>query len=101
MRNVSRGVIDSLLPNGSAFALEQDGDFDLLLDGIADNAELVSIALSLMSKIRDPYYTPILSDLEHEYGIQTDSRLTENTRRDKLAAIVYRKKNTGSKEGTV
>jgi len=98
--NLSRSVYDALLPdNGSLWQLKQDGDFDKLLDGMSDNAELVTLFLQCISCVRDPFTTPILSDLEKEYGIQTDERLSEETRREQLAALVYTGTTNGSKDG--
>jgi hypothetical protein len=54
--------------------------------------------LDCLSCLRDPFRTPILSDLEREYGIVTDERLTEDTRRLQLASVIYQGENNGSKD---
>jgi hypothetical protein len=91
-----RKVMDSLLPPGAIWSPNSGSDFDRLLNGIALNHQQIYDFLNGLFKIRDPYETPYLSDLEKEYGITTDERLTEQTRRDQLAAIVYALRGTGS-----
>ena len=98
MPNLSRSVFDSLLPDGSFWHIAQDGNFDKLLDGMSDNVEDVILKLACLSCIRDPHTTPILSDLEKEFGINPDERLTDEERRQALAAKVYRGDCNGSKD---
>jgi hypothetical protein len=71
--------------------------FDLTLDAIGQIQEETTYSfLKDLAYIRDPYRTPYLSDLEKEYGIPTDSSLTEQERREQLAAIKYAKRGSGS-----
>lgn len=95
---LSRSVIDALIPYGSAWTPAQGGDLDKLYDGISANAEVVSTFLECLSYIRDPNLTPILDDLEREYGIPTNTNLTESQRRQFLAAVIYQGENNGSKD---
>ena len=92
----SKKLINSLLPNGSAFSVEQDSHLDMLLDGIADIADEVSDDIGSVGCVRDPHCTTMLSDLESEYGIQQSETLSDDVRRERLASFVYRKKNRGS-----
>lgn len=98
MPNLSRSVFDSLLPDGSFWHIAQDGYFDKLLDGMSDNVEDVILKLACLACIRDPHTTPILSDLEKEFGLNSDERLTDEERRQALAAKVYRGDCNGSKD---
>jgi hypothetical protein len=98
MPSLSRSVYDSLLPSGSFWKVKQGGDFDKLLEGMGDNTEDLINNIGCLACLRDPLTTPILSDLEKEYGIATDTRLTEEERRQALAAKVYRGNSNGSKD---
>lgn len=95
---LSRAVIDALLPDGSFWDVKPDGFFDLLLDALGENDDRIADDLCCIANIRDPFLTPILDDLEKEYGIQTDTNLTEAQRRGQLAALVYKGDNNGSKD---
>lgn len=97
MINLIKGAYESLLPDGPAHDQEVGGDTDLLLDGIAENETRVQEFLNTLTKIRDPFLTSILSDLEKEYGIISDNALTEEERRQNLAALVYATKGSGSR----
>lgn len=93
---ISRKVFTLLLPDGSIWNPEVDKDFDLLLDGMGDNAEGVRLFNEQLAFIRNPQKTPILSDLEKEYGISSDERLTEQERRDRLEV----QKTSNDSDGT-
>jgi hypothetical protein len=86
MSNISRAIIDALLPKGSLWIPELGADFDLLLDGIADNEEATRVFLEKLATIRDPLNTFILDDLEKEFGIVTDTSVAEADRRARLLA---------------
>lgn len=84
--NISRGTFDSLLPPGAAWSVEQDGDFDKFLDGISENSEEIREFLASLAFIRDCQNTPILSDLEKEYGLQLNDKLSLQDRIDRLSS---------------
>jgi hypothetical protein len=92
-----RDVIQALLPDGVIWNPVEGGFFDKLLKGIGDNTKSVYENLKQLAFVRDPSNTPILIDLEKEYGIVTDLRLTEEERRTALAAVKYAKPGTGSR----
>lgn len=69
-----------------------------LIMGMADNHTTVLEFLRSLTYIRDPRRTPILDDLEREYGIFPNVNLTDAERRNKLAAIKYARVGTGSKD---
>jgi len=85
-----------LFPKGSAWRPKIDGQFDKLVEGIAANEEFERAFLAGIARIRDPQTTPYLDDLEYEYGLIKDNRLTEAERRDQLQAIVYAIAGSGS-----
>lgn len=97
MPNLIKGAYEAMQPDGPIHAQEAGGDTDLLFDGIADNETRVQEFLATLAKIRDPFLTPVLADLEKEYGIITDLDLTEAERRENLAALVYATRGTGSR----
>lgn len=96
--SLSRAILDALLPDGSFWNVKTAGFYDLLMDALGENDDRLVNDLCCLSTLRDPFLTPILSDLEKEYGIQTDLNLTEEERRIQLAAIVYKGENGGSKD---
>jgi hypothetical protein len=91
-----KAVFDALLPDGSFWHYKPGGDFDKLISGMGDNAQAMFEFLGAIANQRDPYLTNMLSDLELEYGLLTDERLTEQDRRDQVAAIKFAKPGTGS-----
>lgn len=93
---ISRALIDSNLPEGSAWTPAPDGDFDNLLQGMAEGKEQSRESLALLARLRCPRTTPVLSDLEIEYGMIPDDRLSEQTRRDRLEATKTATDSTGA-----
>ena len=97
MSNISKKVFVSLLPPGPLWVVKPSGGLDQLLDGIALNSEAVNDFLDCLSCLRDPFTTPFLSDLEREYGSITSDNISEDVRRQRLAAEkVYPVVRTGS-----
>jgi hypothetical protein len=96
--NVTNGQfdLDNVSIPGTVPVVIKEGGFAQLISGSADNWEVVRAWLYDLGFIRDPYRTPILSDLEKEYGIFTDTNLAEAERRDKLAAVKYARAGTGT-----
>lgn len=98
--DILRALIDSLLPPGPLWDVEEDGDLDKLFDGMADNSAVVYEFLSQLAKITNPAGSPLelLSDLEKEFGILTNLNSTEADRRAQVASIKYSRKGNGSKD---
>ena len=96
MSDISRSLLDSLLPPGALWVPKEGGDFDLLLDGIADNYTEIITFLESLAHLKDPQRTTILSDLEKEYGVLTNTTLTTQERRDRLTAQKNDRISTGS-----
>lgn len=91
-------AIVSLWPRGAAGNIEPDGDLYKTFQAMADNHETVRLFLEKLAYIREPKLTPYLSDLEKEYGLLTNSSLTEQERRDYLHGIVYATPSPGTHE---
>ena len=93
---LSRSIINALLPDGKFWQPKSDDDYDKLLDGIAANSDAVIADMNDLAYLRDPERTPILSDLEKEYGIIPATGATEAERRSRLKAFRYRRTFTGA-----
>lgn len=95
-------VKESTIPSGTASVpttLTRSvaaGDLKRLLTACSDNHQELYEFLGTLAFIRDPKNTPILSDLEKEYGLLVDSGLTEVERRDRLHSLVYAPRGTGA-----
>jgi hypothetical protein len=85
--SISRQVLEALLPPGSLWIPEDGAGFDQLLGGLAQSDETVREFLASLARLRSPELTPILDDLEREYGIIPDDTLTEAIRRARLLAV--------------
>lgn len=98
MTTISRAAFNTLLPPGSLWVLEDEEGFDLLLEGIADNFEVVKAELDKLALIRTPLLTDLLDDLEKEYGLSKNNALTELERRNALLAAKTARKSTGTED---
>jgi len=89
-------VFKALLPPGSIWRPVPDGDFDRFIYGRGNNWQYLYNFLKALAYIREPMLTPILADLEKEYGIVTNTALSEEIRRQQLHSVAYAKPGTGS-----
>ncbi len=96
--NLSRHAISAMLPPGSLWDPEPDGDLDHLFDGMSENYEEVLSFVASLAYIREPSKTIILKDLEKEFGITDNDTLTVAQRIDRLASAKYIKNSDGSKD---
>jgi hypothetical protein len=94
--DLTRQILDSLLPQGTAWRLRPDGHLSHLLDGVADNMEAVRAALGNLGLLRDPWRTPYLEELERDYGIDPNPQLTEAQRRATLALVMFARLRRGT-----
>lgn len=88
-------VLRTLFPKGPIWAFKAFGHADQLIETIGDAKEIIRTYLKALTSIRTPISTPILSDLEREYGITPVGSLTEAERREILAGYVYAKVGSG------
>ena len=96
MPDLSRAIYDALLPQGSIWTPKSGGSFDDLLDGLSSNSGEMIDFISSLAHVRDPYKTPMLADMEKEYGIRPSSRKTEIERREGLHAAISDTTSDGS-----
>ncbi|HPA72822.1 MAG TPA: hypothetical protein PKY31_11165, partial [Spirochaetota bacterium] len=94
----NRRIINALLPFGAAWFPKAAGFFDNLLEGIAQNQQSVKDDLDLLGKIRDPETTPVLSDLEKEFGVVHATLATEAERRSRLKSVKFQRATLATSE---
>lgn len=94
--SLSRSVLNAILPEGAFWTPAAGDDYDLLLEGISENSEVTYQVLKQLAYIRNPDLTPVLSDLELEYGIIPTVNATESERRSRLKAFIYRRATSGA-----
>jgi len=87
--------IKALLPPGTLYALDEQGDLHKLFEAISENYEDVYRFLSALSATRFPLDTPYLDELEWDMGMVSDFELTEDERRQQLAAFKYNRTENG------
>lgn len=94
----TRKIINALMPEGIVWTPKFDGDLDKYLDGQSDNYDSILAFLRQLSKIRDPLTTPLLEELEREYGLSKNDSLTEDERRAFLQSFVFNSEDSGTPE---
>lgn len=94
--NISKQTLIALLPPGSLWIPADDEDFDKLLDGMAANIEIMREAGDSLAFIRDPQLTPVLDDLEKEFGLAFDPSLTDQERRNRALSAKTANKGDGT-----
>ncbi len=97
-KSLARAVIDAIIPRGLIWSPDEDANYDNFLEAVSDEVNRTKAFLSKQALVRDAMQTEILEDLEKEYGIVTDTTLTEDQRRVKLAAVMYSGSGTGTVE---
>jgi hypothetical protein len=96
MSQLTRALLDGLLPQGDAWHPAPGGNLDKLLNGIADNLGIVQTALGLLDNVRDPWTTPYLDELERDFGITKNTMLTTAQRQANLAARKFQRNQPGT-----
>lgn len=96
MSDLTRAVIDALLPPGSAWRVKPGGHLDHLLQGIADNHAATLVDLRALGEARDPRTTPYLEELERDYGIDPNPQIPEAQRRAALATVMFSRDKLGT-----
>ncbi len=98
MSDLMRAVFDAVMPPGSVWTPEEAKAFDQLLDGMAENSEVVRAFLADLAQIRRPSKTTLLDDLEKEFGIVKNENSSDAERRAQIAAIKFSKGGNGDKD---
>ncbi len=91
-----RMTLNALWPKGSFWVPAEDDDYDELLDGVAENTQVVKDDLSDLADIRNPMKTTVLSDLENDYGIIYSAGATETERRQALKGFMFNRSTSGA-----
>jgi hypothetical protein len=86
---LSRKIINSLFPEGAFWEPESETDYDNLLNGIAENSDIVKDDLMDLKCLRDPLCTPMLEDLELEYGVIPVVGATDAEQRERLKITMF------------
>jgi len=84
---VIKAAIKALLPEGALWMPAEDEDLDKFLDGVSENWDTARKFLYDIGFTRDPLLTPLLDELEREFGILPDFDLIEYLRRQQLSAL--------------
>lgn len=90
-----RRAHDANLPQGGAWAPAQGGGMDQLFEGAAVSFGEVRDDLRCLADVRNPLTTPLLDELEAEFGITKNEALTEADRRGVLQARIVPQRNRG------
>lgn len=91
-----KNVLDALWPEGAFWEPEKDDDYDLLLEGVADNSQAIKDDMAEIATFRDPETTPLLEELEKDFGVVPISGSTEDERRAILKEYKYKKHYSGA-----
>jgi uncharacterized protein YmfQ (DUF2313 family) len=83
-----KSALLALLPDGEIHTIAPDEDYDKLLDGLAQNWEIITGFAENTGNVRAPEKTAQLDELEREFGVP-DPALPEETRRTQLTAVKY------------
>jgi hypothetical protein len=98
MTPISRRIFDSALPEGEIWRTKPGEDLDAIFDGMAENFESTRAKAAEVANTRNPEKTPLLSDLEIDFGVFPDSSLTTAIRRAYLAQVQGQRGTTCSWE---
>ncbi len=96
MSKLTKNTLISLLPPGSAWNPVKGGDFDNFLEAFADSIDNPKDFLARLSDIRNPLTTPLLDELEIEFGVTKNTNLTEVERRQYLNSLIFPSDENGT-----
>lgn len=89
--SIIRAMIDALLPPGAIWEAEPNESFDQQLEGISDSIEDIKITIDSLEHIRNPFKTPVFTDLERNFGFQPNENVDLEIRRKRLSRRIYKK----------
>lgn len=93
-----RKVIKSLLPKGPLWRPDWVKDLEKYYQGIADFSKTIKDFLAGLADLRNPYKTPLLEELEKDYGHRPNEFVTEAERRAYIASLMAGEKPNGSRD---
>lgn len=82
-------TIKALLPDGSIWVPALEEDLDLLLKAMSENWLDAYNSAVAQGEIRNPFKTGLLEEVEREFGFLQNPGLTEEVRRQQVAAVKY------------
>ena len=84
-----KAMILSLLPEGAIWTPASEEELDKLIDGISENwLEAYNPAFGV-GDVRNPFKTQLLDELEREFGFLKNAALTDEERRQQIAAVKF------------
>lgn len=92
----SKDIFQHFFVNGDTFKPVPGGKLDKLFSGICSAVDNLVAEAKKVSAVRDPALTDMLNDLEKDYGLISDSNLTEEERRKYLSVFAFKKNEIGS-----
>lgn len=90
-----KDIFQHFFVNGDTFKPVPGGKLDKLFSGICSAVDNLVAEAKKVSAVRDPALTDMLNDLEKDYGLISDSNLTEEERRKYLSVFAFKKNGTG------
>lgn len=96
MLSFFRKVIDKTFPSGPAHEPKEDGFYANWRNAVGEIFELIREDIKSLKFIRDASHTPVLEDLEREYGRVANQNLTEDERRELLEADSFKKRTNAT-----
>ena len=96
-----KAAILSLLPPGVIWTPAMNEDLDKLLEAMSENWLDAYNAAFELGDIRNPFKTQLLQELEREFGFLENSDLSEEVRRQQLAAVKFENTDQRNSDGDV
>lgn len=96
MPNFMRRFLDLAYPKGPEHEPKEDGSMSAFRDATAENINTIRTDVKNTAFIRTPDKTPLLPDLEREYGKTVDENLTVSDRIKLLKVDRYKKATTAN-----
>ena len=90
-----RRVFDALMPPGAVWQEKKGGSQDNLHQGMANNLQTVHDFIAQIAYVRNPSLTPVLADLEREFGVSPSDGASIAQRQAVLQWRIYSRGNKG------
>ena len=95
-KSLSRAALDGLKPPGDLWDIDPGESLDQQLDAISDTLEDIRAVHDSLADIRNPYRTPVFTDLERNYGFSVNENVSIEIRQQRLARRVYQGEKVNS-----